>query len=108
MRALLAADLVAGRLGDPMPTKKAASLFGISPAYVRLARKLNADEREAVRRGDRPLVQPKQPQSPPVYPRRRPQPHITLVQANPVAEIDHVIARHGTEPVWNRLVAAVS
>jgi hypothetical protein len=58
-KACLAARIVAGDVTLTNPTVKLiAYAVGVSPAYVHRALRLSAEEREAVERGERPLIMP--------------------------------------------------
>jgi hypothetical protein len=64
-RALLAADIAEGAttLSD-LSIRQIAAVVGVSVAYVHRALRASPLEREAVRRGLRPLVQPHAPATP--------------------------------------------
>jgi hypothetical protein len=59
-RAVLAADIVDGRIIlQGLTIKAVAALAGASVDYVHHALRLTPEQREQVRRGDRPLVAPR-------------------------------------------------
>ena len=59
-RAVLAADIVDGRIIlQGLTAKSIAALVGVSVGCVDRALRLTPDQREQVRRGDRPLVVPR-------------------------------------------------
>jgi len=63
-RACLAADIVDGRvILQGLTVKAIAALVGVNMGYVDRALRLTPEQREQVRRGDRPLVAP-QPYAP--------------------------------------------
>ena len=50
-RAVIAADILAGRLILQPSVRQLASLLGVCPAYVRLAQQLSSEERQAIASG---------------------------------------------------------
>jgi len=59
-RAVLAADIVDGRIVlQDLTTKAVAALVGVNLGYVDHALRLTPEQREQVKRGDRPLVRPR-------------------------------------------------
>jgi hypothetical protein len=50
-RAVIAADILAGRLILQPSASQLASLLGVCPAYVRLAQQLSSEERQAIASG---------------------------------------------------------
>ena len=70
-RALLAADIVEGNVTlSDMSVRQIAAVVDVSVAYAHTALHMPSTEREKVRRGLRPLVQPKAP-APPLSPQER-------------------------------------
>jgi hypothetical protein len=66
-RACNAADAIDGVTVLGRPTLKlAAAAFGVSVGYVTSALRLPPDQRQAVRRGERPLILPRAPSSIPL------------------------------------------
>jgi hypothetical protein len=62
-RAILAADIVDGRtILQRLTAKSIAMIVGASPAYVCAALRCSPEQREQVRRGERPLI-PSQPRA---------------------------------------------
>jgi hypothetical protein len=58
-RALLAADVISGRVSlEKLTLRSAATAFGYSVAYVAAALKITPAERVAIERGQRPLIKP--------------------------------------------------
>jgi len=63
-RACLAADIVDGRVVlQGLTIRAIATLVGVNLDYVHRALRLTPEQREQVRRGDRPLVLPRTPAS---------------------------------------------
>jgi len=61
-RACLAADIIDGRvILQGLTAKAVAALVGVNLGYVDHALRLTPEQREQVRRGDRPLVSPRPP-----------------------------------------------
>jgi hypothetical protein len=72
LRACLAADILDGKCALSPTIELVASVCKVSPASVSRARRLDPEQRAAVRRGDRPLVIPRSTaQTPPADPRQR-------------------------------------
>jgi hypothetical protein len=64
-----AADVVDGLAVLQNPTLRlAAAAYGVSLGSVARARRLTPEQRQAVRRGERPLVLPRKPSAPPALP----------------------------------------
>ena len=64
-----AADVVDGLAVLQNPTLRlAAAAYGVSIGSVARARRLTPEQRQAVRRGERPLILPRTPSAPPVLP----------------------------------------
>jgi hypothetical protein len=61
-RALIGADILAGRCSLEPTAKLIAAGVGCSVGYLMAARNLTEAEREAVEHGLRPLIQPKKPE----------------------------------------------
>jgi hypothetical protein len=74
-----AADIVDGLAVLQNPTLRlAAAAYGISLGSVARARRLTPEQRQAVRRGERPLVLPRVPSAPPALPAPSPIPPGTM------------------------------
>jgi hypothetical protein len=68
-RACDAADIVDGLAVLQNPTMRlAATAYGVSIGSVARARRLTPEQRQAVRRGKRPLILPRVPSTPPAPP----------------------------------------
>jgi hypothetical protein len=108
VRAVIGAEILAGE-HDLRPTKKLlATAIGCSVAYLQAAQKLSPAERQAVRRGERPLVLPQVPAGPPQptimpVPVELPVPFPSYVIANAQHRLNRLVREIGLETVLELL-----
>ena len=93
-----AADVVDGLaiLGNPT-LKLAAVAYGVSIGSVARALRLTPEQREAVRKGQRPLILPAIPPAPPVPAIPPIPPVITPVVMGPRERLDQIVAEIGLD-----------
>jgi hypothetical protein len=111
VRAVIGAEILAGE-HDLRPTKKLlATAIGCSVAYLQAAQKLSPAERLAVRRGERPLILPRAPASPPApsmpstAPATPPGPPVVM---NAKERLKRIIDELGADIVFDLLVATTN
>jgi hypothetical protein len=103
-----AADVIDGLAVLQNPTLRlAAAAYGVSIGSVARARRLTPEQRQAVRRNERPLILPRAPSAPPalpvsIAPATPPVPPVIMGARDKLAE---VIAEIGADGVLNMLVA---
>jgi hypothetical protein len=106
-----AADAVDGLVVVQNPTLRlAAAAYGVSIGSVARARRLTPEQREAVRRGKRPLILPRAPATPParpvpsVAPATPSVPPVVMV-TTPRQKLDALVAEVGFDSVLTMLAA---
>jgi hypothetical protein len=103
-----AADVIDGLAVLQNPTLRlAAAAYGVSIGSVARARRLTPEQRQAVRRNERPLILPRAPSAPPalpvsIAPATPPVPPVIMGARDKLAE---VIAEIGADGVLNMLAA---
>jgi hypothetical protein len=103
-----AADVIDGLAVLQNPTLRlAAAAYGVSIGSVTRARRLTPEQRQAVRRNERPLILPRAPSAPPglpvsIAPATPPVPSVIMGARDKLAE---VIAEIGADGVLNMLAA---
>jgi hypothetical protein len=81
-RAALAAEIVEGSVTlSDLSARQLAAVVGVSVAYVAAALKLTPAQRDAVRRGQRPLVEP----------------HVRLAPLTAQARLEQIVAEIGAD-----------
>jgi hypothetical protein len=106
-----AADAVDGLVKLQNPTLRIAALaWGVSVGSVARARRLTPEQRDAVRRGNRPLVLPRDPADPPQpviapAPAKLPVPPPEYAVANAWFRLNDVVAEVGLDTVFELLNA---
>jgi hypothetical protein len=86
LRACFAADVLDGKFALSPTLDLVAAVFKVSSSSVSRARRLNPEQRAAVRRGDRPLV----------IPRTAPAP-VPIPSESPQQRLDGIVAEIGVE-----------
>ena len=105
-KACLAADLVDGLAVLQNPTQRvAATAYGLSAGSVARALRLTPEQRQAVRRGKRPLVLPRAPSAPPV-PAVSPVPPVSPVTMGPRERLDQIVSEIGWSATLDLLAAS--
>jgi hypothetical protein len=106
-RAVLGAEIIAGEHDLRPTTKLVANAVGCSVGYLQAAKKLTPAERQAVRRGERPLILPHTPATPvkplvmpPVAPATPP---VLPVTADARHQLDRLVKEIGFDAVLNLL-----
>jgi hypothetical protein len=98
LRACFAADVLDGKFALSPTLDLVAAVFKVSSSSVSRARRLNPEQRAAVRRGDRPLVIPHTAPAPVPVPSGSPQQWLDRIVAEIGAEATFgLVAKHGGE-----------
>ena len=112
-RACDAADVLDGVAKLQNPTfRLVAAAYGVSLSYVARARRLTPEQRQAVRKGQRPLVLPCAPSAPPVppalpVPATAPAtPPVAPVVMGPRDRLDEIVAEIGLSATLDLLAAS--
>jgi hypothetical protein len=101
-----AADAVDGFAVVQNPTLRlAANAYGVSVGSVARARRLTPEQRQAVRRGERPLILPHAPSTPPALPAAPATPPVSPVVMGPRERLGKIIDEIGVNAVLDLLAA---
>jgi len=108
-KAVDAADVLDGLVVVQNPTLRlTAAAYGVSIGSVARARRLTPEQRQAVRRGERPLILPRAPSAPPalpVPPTAPATPPVSPVVMGARERLDAIVAEIGLSATLDLLAA---